>query len=229
MSETIVTKYETEILKQQVKVYANEINLIQKNEERLKIIQHDLRHHVSELRFLAENNKIKEIRQYIAQMDYANDMVEMNVRTENPDVDSLINYLLSKAKKILKTVESKITIPEPLLSSYEINALLANLIENAISAAEKTNDKYLQIKIKMEKGILNIFIQNSFDKSTVIYIGDRFGNFNFITTKEKSQEHGIGIKSIRQIVAKYNGKMDITMKDNIFTTNVIMYIGGETD
>lgn len=224
MSETIVTKYETEILKQQVKVYANEINLIQKNEERLKIIQHDLRHHVSELRFLAENNKIKEIRQYIAQMDYANDMVEMNVRTENPDVDSLINYLLSKAKKILKTVESKITIPEPLLSSYEINALLANLIENAISAAEKTNDKYLQIKIKMEKGILNIFIQNSFDKSTVIYIGDRFGNFNFITTKEKSQEHGIGIKSIRQIVAKYNGKMDITMKDNIFTTNVIMYI-----
>ena len=136
MSETIVTKYETEILKQQVKVYANEINLIQKNEERLKIIQHDLRHHVSELRFLAENNKIKEIRQYIAQMDYANDMVEMNVRTENPDVDSLINYLLSKAKKVLKTVESKITIPEPLLSSYEINALLANLIENAISAAE---------------------------------------------------------------------------------------------
>ena len=81
----------------------------------------------------------------------------------------------------------------------------------------------------MEKGILNIFIQNSFDKSTVIYIGDRFGNFNFITTKEKSQEHGIGIKSIRQIVAKYNGKMDITMKDNIFTTNVIMYIGGGTD
>ena len=61
-------KYEIESLRQQINLYAKEINLIQKNEEYIRIFQHDLRHHLGELSFLAEKNNNDEICKYLSQI-----------------------------------------------------------------------------------------------------------------------------------------------------------------
>lgn len=217
-------KYEIESLRQQINLYAKEINLIQKNEEYIRIFQHDLRHHLGELSFLAEKNNNDEICKYLSQMVKATDKVEILKTTESPNIDSLISYLLIKAKEKLITVESKIVIPSALNSSYEINALMANLIENAIDAAVKTDEKYMEIRVKAEKGVMNIYIQNSYDKKQINYCKNEEGDMAFFTMKENITEHGIGMKSIKQIVTSHNGKIEYLVKDTRFIVNAILYM-----
>lgn len=51
-------------------------------------------------------------------------------------------------------------------------------------------------------------------------------NHRFLTTKERKENHGIGLKSVSNTLEKYNGVMDISNED-FFCVNVIMYIPDE--
>ena len=44
------------------------------------------------------------------------------------------------------------------------------------------------------------------------------------TVKTDKSMHGIGLKRIRQIAAKYGGTVEIDVKDNIFAISVILSI-----
>lgn len=58
-------------------------------------------------------------------------------------------------------IETKISIPEQLcLRSFELNVVLGNLLDNAIDASMQTEDKKLKITVKMDKGILFLYIMN---------------------------------------------------------------------
>ena len=46
----------------------------------------------------------------------------------------------------------------------------------------------------------------------------------FFTTKENITEHGIGMKSIKQIVTSHNGKIEYLVKDTRFIVNAILYM-----
>lgn len=68
---------------------------------------------------------------------------------------------MQKANEVLNVIETKISIPEQLcLRSFELNVVLGNLLDNAIDASMQTEDKKLKITVKMDKGILFLYIMN---------------------------------------------------------------------
>ena len=46
----------------------------------------------------------------------------------------------------------------------------------------------------------------------------------FFTRKENKELHGLGIKSVKKTVNKYNGIMEISSENNEFMVNVILYL-----
>ena len=59
-------------------------------------------------------------------------------------------------------VEARVSIPEKLiLHTFDLNVVLGNLLDNAIEAAGRTEEKRLKVMIKLEKGVLFINIRNS--------------------------------------------------------------------
>lgn len=46
-----------------------------------------------------------------------------------------------------------IQIPEEISHSFDINIILGNLLENSIEAAEKTEDKMLDVEIGLKQGV----------------------------------------------------------------------------
>ena len=103
-------------------------------------------------------------------------------------------------------------------SDFDLNMLLSNLMDNALEAIEKTEERVLTIRIKYIKRMLYISVYNSYDGNV-----KKEGN-RLLTTKAKKEEHGIGMTCIRSIVDKYQGEMTVQTVEDMFKTDIIMYV-----
>lgn len=211
---SFLQKYEMELLRQKVQIYANQIDVILQNEEKVKALRHDMKHHMNELKLLANKYDADGIKSYIDKMECFVQNPKEIVASGNLEIDSVLNYMLEKAKEELQTVEVKVVLPEQVKHSFDINVLLGNLLENAIEAAGQTTKKYMSAAIILKQGVLKIKIENSFEP-------DRKAP---LTTKKAKEQHGIGLKNVRKIVEAYNGTMEVTKTEDIFCVNLILYM-----
>lgn len=221
---SISQQYEMEMLKTQLQVYANQLNVVLRGEEKIKALRHDIKHHLSELMLLANKHDVAEIQKYIDEMNSFLKNPNEIVSSGNLEIDSVLNFMLQKAEKELKTVDIKVMLPEKVRHSFDINVMLGNLLENAIKAAGKTENKYLSVHIKLKRGILKVKIENSFESSYILRKEQNRKDTILKTTKPFTKQHGIGLKNVKKIVEKYNGTMAVTAQKGIFCVNLLLYM-----
>ena len=214
--------YENETLKQKVKIYANQIKIILESEEKLKLLKHDMKHHLNELKLLAMKGNTSSMLEYIEDMEIFMKNPNELISSGNIEIDSVINYMVQRAKTSLLNVNVKIQIPEEISHSFDINIVLGNLLENAIEAAVKTEEKTLNTIIRLSQGILRIEIENSYSEAGVPQ--EFFKNGQVYTTKKAQENHGYGLKSVRKVVEKYHGILEIYPKEGRFCVKVILYL-----
>lgn len=221
---SISQKYEMEMLKTQVQVYANQMEVILQGEERIKALQHDMKHHLNEIMVLANKYNVPEIQEYIKRMGEFIQNPNEIIASGNMEIDSVLNYMLQRAKETLKTVVVKVMLPEEIKHSFDINVLLGNLLENAIEAAQQTDKKYLNISIMLKRGGLKLMIENSFNVSNSIHEEQQGKDKVLLSTKPFKEQHGIGLKNVKKIVEKYDGTMNVSTQEDIFCVNLILYM-----
>ena len=221
---SISQQYEMEMLKTQLQAYANQLNVVLRGEEKIKALRHDIKHHLSELMLLANKHDVAEIQKYIDEMNSFLKNPNEIVSSGNLEIDSVLNFMLQKAEKELKTVDIKVMLPEKVRHSFDINVMLGNLLENAIEAAGKTENKYLSVHIKLKRGILKVKIENSFESSYILRKEQNRKDAILKTTKPFTEQHGIGLKNVKKIVEKYNGTMAVTAQEGIFCVNLLLYM-----
>ena len=221
---SISQQYEMEMLKTQLQAYANQLNVVLRGEEKIKALRHDIKHHLNELMLLANKHDVAEIQKYIDEMNSFLKNPNEIVASGNLEIDSVLNFMLQKAEKKLKTVDIKVMLPEKVRHSFDINVMLGNLLENAIEAAGKTENKYLSVHIKLKRGILKVKIENSFESSYILRKEQNRKDTILKTTKPFTKQHGIGLKNVKKIVEKYNGTMAVTAQEGIFCVNLLLYM-----
>ena len=221
--DALFHKYENEVLRQEVKGYANQLDVMLQGEERVKALRHDMKHHMNELKILAAKGEISAIEEYIDDMrEFINNPYEI-VSSGNLEIDSVMNYMLYRAEEEGCNVNVKVQLPESVRHSFDINVILGNLLENGIEAAGQAEEKRLDINIEMHQGFLRIQIENS-------YAGKlEKGHESLLTTKAKKDHHGIGLENVRKIVRKYNGTMEICSEDDLFRVILLLYISEGSD
>lgn len=125
---SVSQKYEAKMLRQKVQIYANQLDIIRQSEERIKVLRHDMKHHLNELKLLANRHGVEEIQEYIDHMEVFIQNPNEIVASGNMEIDSVLNYMLQKAREELKTVNVKVMLPEAVRHSFEINVLIGNLL-----------------------------------------------------------------------------------------------------
>ena len=218
LKDNLYRKWENEILKQEAQSYANQLEMTLQAENKIKIMRHDMRHHIMELQILAEKGQTKDIQKYLDQMTDFIKMPKEIVESGNIKTDCLINFFLQKAKENLNEVKIDVSLPEEIKHSFDLNIVLGNLLENAIEASRKSEEKLLIISLYHDAGILKIKVRNSFSGAIMK------GQSGFITNKEHKEEHGIGLKSVRKIVENYDGILETRTEGQYFEVKVIMYL-----
>ena len=102
-----------------------------------------------------------------------------------------------------------------LIDDIDMCILDGNVIDNAIEAAAKCSDPYVNVEITSRGGIF-MDVENP--------VKETFLNRKnpFLTTKLDKNNHGIGTKSIRDIVAKYNGEIRYEEKEGKVTCHIFL-------
>lgn len=196
--------------------YENQSKVMIQSDEKMQSLRHDMKHHLGELLLMAESSGKQALIDYIRNMRTYLDNPDEYISSGNKGVDSLVNYMLREAKQTLKKVDYKISIPREIgISSFDLNVIIGNLLDNAIHAASSSREKWLSVALNFEKGMLFIRIQNSYD-----HIIRKQGT-HYASTRESG--HGIGLQNVRKAVDNYHGSMQISDTDHIFDVKILLY------
>lgn len=218
LSDALCHQYENEVLRQEIQGYANQLDVMLQGEEKVKALRHDMKHHMNELKILAAKGESRAIEEYIDDMEEFIINPNEIVSSGNLEIDSVMNYLIRRAKEELCTVNVNVRLPEPVSHSFDINVILGNLLENSIEAARQTESKRLDVNIELQQGVLRIRIENSYNGKL------EKRHQRLLTTKTASGLHGIGLENVRKIVEKYDGIMEVRPDGEMFRVTLILYM-----
>ena len=97
-------------------------------------------------------------------------------------------------------------------------AILNNLLDNAIEAAVNSKNAFVSLSANYVNTYAVITISNSCNNTPITF------NNKLITTKENKNKHGMGIRSVKKTLKKYDGDLEWEYNENnkIFITTVML-------
>ena len=204
--------------------YVTQCQLMQQAVGQIKSIRHDMKLHLAMVKNYTENNKAKEA------TDYLNTILgEINKNgvfsdTGNLAFDSIINFKLNNVQDDHIRLEIQSLIPPALnIEVADIIIILGNLLDNAIEAVQRVEDKTIKLDIVFDRKSLFIKVDNTFD-GVVEYEPEKADGKKRIATRKSGDDHGYGLENIKRSIEKYNGQMDITHEGDVFSVAIILYL-----
>lgn len=178
-----------------------------------------MQNHMLALGGLAKGSEPDRLTEYLDSMQEFMRNPSEHVYTGNEALDSLLNFKLQRAQEELKKVETDIVLPEKMkLHSFDFNVIVGNLLDNAVAASRQTEEQFLKFVMRMEHGVLLLYMVNSCS-------GIPEGVCEIRKLAEKSAAgHGIGLANVRRIVEKYHGDMEMRCMDNHMETDIMLYM-----
>lgn len=104
------------------------------------------------------------------------------------------------------------------MEEWDIYSLFGNMLENAFEyeqTVEPPENRFISLIIKETMGFLSIQTQN-------FYTGKKLTSEEILTTKGDELNHGFGIKSMKNIVKKYNGEFNIVTEHDMFKVVILL-------
>ena len=180
--------------------------------------KHDFKKHFSMLSKLNREGAYQELEKYLDEIQEHIIFHQKFVESGNFVLDSILNYKIQEAMEEGITIETLIKIPTKVeLSAYDMNIILANLIDNSIEAVKKIENKTIFICIEWIKRKLYIEIKNPYDG--IVKKTD-----NYLTTKKDRINHGFGFKIIEEVVDRYKGTIKIKHTEKVFCVKICLIL-----
>lgn len=212
---SILNNHKNESLLQEASAKEEYFHEVEKSNTTVREIKHNIENQLVGLSALAEGSPtlIAEFQKIIGSLKNS----DKTLYTNNSTCNTILNNKIQIARS--KNIECSISalIPKYLSLDYsDICILLGNLLDNAIDACEKVYipDKKIVLSIVYMEHILTLKIINS--KELMPAIWDKSSKPDFLN-------HGIGIRSAKRIVEKYNGVLEFMDNERTFEVSAILY------
>lgn len=183
-------------------------------------LMHDFNHYVRVISDLVNNQKNKELNMLLKNMQEEFAKIDTIEYSKNSIINAVLSDYKNKADKngISYDVYIEPYFDIDYVDEMDMVAMLGNLLDNAATAAMKSEEKMISVRMftRNEGSFSVIKVQNSFNGEII------HNNGRLFTTKTEEGNHGIGIKSIRDMADKYNGNLRNSWEDNVFTSVLIL-------
>ncbi len=204
---------EMQTVHQILKMQATQYKFSKSSINLLNVKIHDLKHQVAILRAGGEPAD-----KLLTELESLTHDYEGIIKTENETVNCLVSEKWMYCQKHNITLTYNIDSHcLDFMEPCDVYSIVGNIIDNAIDAVIKHKEKerrIINLTISDRMGVTVIICNNYFNESLEFVDGMP------ISSKEDKDYHGFGVKSIKLIADKYNGDLQITGEDNIFTIQV---------
>lgn len=220
VQEKVKDRAERELIKKQSEHYARLNDELGRYCFEIRNFKHDLKQ-----RYLLEQSYLQQGRYEQLKQCYADSISmlkngKVTANTGNFCIDNIINYKAAIAEQKGISVETELLMAcDAGLNAPDIYSLLGNLIDNAIEAVERMDEsmRWLKVKIKADDSNILIVMENPYSGCLQKEKG------RYTSTKADGHKHGIGLKIVEDIAAKYQGEVQIEDAEQIFVVKVLLY------
>lgn len=169
--------------------------------QEIRMFRHEYKRILMVINQYVKNGQKEEIEKLIQENLTDLEYIPAMIQTNNSILNFVINHKLEEAAK--RHIDCKLVVQTALMyiADSDLSSLFGNLLDNAIEAAEKTEEKYIKLTITQKKQMDIIYLRNSIHES-VIHVIEKMQ-----TTKPDKELHGIGIKKIKEVVERYGGEI----------------------
>ncbi len=186
-------------------------------QEQIKKERHELKNNYFYIQTLLSEKKYDTLDHYLSETIGEKLDQLSEIQTGNTLMDYLINRKVKEARKLNIRVYSEILVPESLhVNEDALCTILLNLLDNAITASKTEKEPDIHIAIRCVNEYLALKIKNHCSMNVIE------NNPAFETTKEDSENHGFGIKIMKETADKYNGMINFTYEDGYFIATAML-------
>lgn len=193
-----------------------EKNMAELKEEykHVRCVKHDLRHYLAMAINMIENGKYETALDYMKN-DVGNkieNLIQM-VNTENDVIDAILNSKMLYAKQLGVKLRLRLysTWQFEKESDMDVGIILANLLDNAILAAEKTVERKVEIMSQNKNEFLEITIKNNYSKE-----------YEYEKSKKKTDDHGWGLVSVEDLIKKLGSDIEVKKEEDIYQVRLLL-------
>lgn len=174
-------------------------------QEDIRIFRHDMKHHINRIVQLCTDLDITSLKNYVSELnDNWDETLGSVYQTGDSNVDAILNAKVQQMhRNNISFSLSGAFVNSLSLSSFDLCAIFSNAIDNAIEENQKImpeSSRFISLSIRRNNFYYIISLENPM---SVI------STFDTTTTKADSHNHGFGLRSIREKVAKHGGTITI--------------------
>lgn len=196
---------------------SEQYNMITEKIEKTRKSRHDIHHHINVVYQLAKENKIEQLIEYLEKYNKIYSTKEPMVYCNNSTVDAILNHYILLAKDNGIEVHLNVALPEELkIRDTDLCIVIGNLLENAIEASEKEENKRIKLRINRSNEYICMLVSN-------LYNGEiKKGHSGYYSRKREFKDTGIGLSSVSAVVEKYDGRMEVDHTNGEFNVFIMM-------
>ena len=179
---------------------------------------HDMKHQLAAISQMEDSGGVK--RKYIEELENIIRSSGSYAQTGNDALDTILTEkgLYCSTHGIRWTCVADGTFLS-FIDVVDLYTMMGNALDNAVESVEKTESaekRFISVNIRREKAFALIQIKNCMQGKL------QYRENLPVTSKTDADNHGFGLRSIRNIVEKYRGTMTVSSEDEVFTLNILI-------
>lgn len=187
--------------------------LVERAEQNLRILRHDIRHYSAMIDSLAGQGNYEEIRKIAGHISDVVDENKVEKYCENLIVGTILLKMAEQAKLFQIRLHMDVLIPKEIpVNEYEFAMVVANLLENALYAVKNLEPEKRDIlaKIHCTAEYLLIDLDNKCEGNVT------FDSLTGLPKSGKGAGHGLGMQSVQAFSDKLGGNIECYCEEEQF-------------
>ncbi len=212
-NETLHMKAEYEKLQTEKSYF----QILESQNQQLMIYAHDAKNHLAAIQSLNQDPKISK---YVSKLTEQLADYSRNCHSGNKLLDVMIYKYSVECE--MKHINFEYDVKLCNLSDVEdidLVTILGNLIDNAITASEKSKRKSVSLATAKRNSYSILVVTNSCDEAP------QTNGRNLITSKADRNFHGFGLKSVKKALKKYQGDFEWDYDESTHNFTITLMIG----
>ena len=181
----------------------------------IRKMRHDLKNFVIGAQSYLQQQEYEKLDDYFSQFLGSIQPTEF-FDTGNPLLDAVVTAKHTDAPQISFDVSIPPLTNQIGIDAMDIAMLLATALDNAIEGCEGCQDPFIRVKMVQQGRTLSILVQNPTNHPI------REKKNRLITQKADPAQHGYGIPGMQRIANKYQGHLNWSLQDGVFSLRVLM-------
>lgn len=208
--------------KEQYRLQTIYLEGLKEQNEQMDKIRHDMKNHIISLQGLLASGNLERLEEYLNRIAETGGIKGAEEVTGNKAVDALLYEKRKRAeeKNIIWRCDMQ-PWQKSAMDEFDFCVLAGNALDNAINACERmeyATDRFIHIQTGWVKNYFLFEVKNSADVKVVEEVQHSAPG----SKKAEGKHDGIGLLNIKETVQKYNGIVNIEIKDKVFIISVLI-------